>query len=71
MIHKDQTAFIPKWKLTLNIRSIIDILEYYETHLEKQMMLIFLQKAFDNVNWVFMLFQLKKIGAEGKIFTSN
>ena len=57
MIHKDQTGFIPKQKLTSYIRLIIDILEYYDTHPEKQMMLIFLakEKAFDNVAWEFML----------------
>ena len=67
MIHKDHTGFIPKRKLMSNIWSIIDIFEYYETHPEKQMMLIFLdaEKAFDDVNWEFMLLQLKKMGAEG------
>lgn len=35
----------------------MDILEYYEGHMEEQLALIFLdpQKAFDNVNWKFML----------------
>ena len=61
IIHKDQTGFILKRKLSSNIRTIIDILEYYEMHPEKQLMLIFLdaEKAFDNINWEFMLSQLE------------
>lgn len=40
---------------------IINILEYYKNHPGKLVVLIFLdaQKAFNNVNWQFMLEQLK------------
>ena len=70
IIHKDQTGFLSKRKLSSNIRTIIDILEYYEMHPEKQMMLIFLdaEKAFDNVNWEFMLSLLKRMGIQGTYF---
>uniref|UniRef100_A0A8D0KLK4 Reverse transcriptase domain-containing protein n=1 Tax=Salvator merianae TaxID=96440 RepID=A0A8D0KLK4_SALMN len=39
-----------------NIRSIIDVIEYLESHNEVQAALIFLdaEKAFDNLNWNFM-----------------
>lgn len=43
------------------MRIIIDILEYYEAHPQKQIALIFLdsQKAFDNVNWQFIIQQME------------
>uniref|UniRef100_A0A2D4JTU8 Reverse transcriptase domain-containing protein n=1 Tax=Micrurus paraensis TaxID=1970185 RepID=A0A2D4JTU8_9SAUR len=46
-----------------NMRINLNTLEYYEAHPEKQMALIFLdaQKAFDNVNWKFMLAQMEEM----------
>lgn len=40
-----------------NVRTIMNVLEYYELHIEKQMVLVFLdaEKAFDNVNWAILL----------------
>uniref|UniRef100_A0A2D4KI84 Reverse transcriptase domain-containing protein n=1 Tax=Micrurus paraensis TaxID=1970185 RepID=A0A2D4KI84_9SAUR len=63
-IHPDQNGFLPKRQIRDNIRIILDTLEYYEAHPEKQMALIFLdaQKAFDNVNWRCMLLQLIQMG---------
>uniref|UniRef100_A0A2D4I1F2 Reverse transcriptase domain-containing protein n=1 Tax=Micrurus lemniscatus lemniscatus TaxID=129467 RepID=A0A2D4I1F2_MICLE len=60
-IHSDQNGFLPKRQIKDNMRIISNTLEYYETHPEKQMVLIFLdaQKAFVNVNWQFVLAQLK------------
>lgn len=42
---------------------MLDILEYYLKHPEKKLGLIFLdaQKAFDNVNWNFILEQLESM----------
>uniref|UniRef100_A0A8C6XJK4 Reverse transcriptase domain-containing protein n=1 Tax=Naja naja TaxID=35670 RepID=A0A8C6XJK4_NAJNA len=63
-IHADQNGFLPKRQIKHNMRIILDTLEYYEVHPEKQMALMFLdaQKAFDNVSWHFMLLQLAQMG---------
>uniref|UniRef100_A0A8D0E7E3 ribonuclease H n=1 Tax=Salvator merianae TaxID=96440 RepID=A0A8D0E7E3_SALMN len=55
-IHQDQAGFLPKRQMKDNIRSIIDVIEYLESHNEVQAALIFLdaEKAFDNLNWNFM-----------------
>lgn len=60
-IHKDQNGFMPKRYIRDNIRTIINIIEYYEKYSDKPVALLFLdaQKAFDNVNWQFMREQLK------------
>uniref|UniRef100_A0A8C6VAE5 Reverse transcriptase domain-containing protein n=1 Tax=Naja naja TaxID=35670 RepID=A0A8C6VAE5_NAJNA len=62
--HVDQNGFLPKRQIKHNMRIILDTLEYYEAHPEKQMALMFLdaQKAFDNVSWRFMLLQLTQMG---------
>uniref|UniRef100_A0A8C6XSY2 Reverse transcriptase domain-containing protein n=1 Tax=Naja naja TaxID=35670 RepID=A0A8C6XSY2_NAJNA len=69
-IHVDQNGFLLKRQIKHNIRIILDTLEYYEAHPEKQTALMFLdaQKAFDNVSWHFMLLQLAQMGF-GKNFT--
>nr|BAM62877.1 L1-encoded reverse transcriptase-like protein [Protobothrops flavoviridis] len=60
-IHSDQNGFLPNRQTKRNIRTILDILEFYESHSDRQVALLFLdaQKAFDNVNWQFMIQQLK------------
>uniref|UniRef100_A0A2D4JWW4 Reverse transcriptase domain-containing protein n=1 Tax=Micrurus paraensis TaxID=1970185 RepID=A0A2D4JWW4_9SAUR len=62
-IHTDQNGFLPARQLKNNIRTVLDILEYYEVHPEKQSALVFLdaQKAFDKVNWEFMRQQVKEM----------
>ena len=49
---------------------ILNILEYYEVHLEKSMDMIFMdaEKAFDNLNWNFMIQQLEVMEMGGKIY---
>lgn len=46
-----------------NLRMIMNILKYYETHLERQLVLIFsdAEKAFDNVSWEFILEMLRSL----------
>uniref|UniRef100_A0A2D4NQI0 Reverse transcriptase domain-containing protein n=1 Tax=Micrurus surinamensis TaxID=129470 RepID=A0A2D4NQI0_MICSU len=62
-IHIDQNGFLPKRQIKDNMRINLNTLEYYEANPEKQMALIFLdvQKAFDNVNWKFMLAQMEEM----------
>lgn len=69
MIHQDQAGFLPKRQMKRNVRIIMDTLEYYERQMEKQLALIFLvaQKAFDNVNWQFMMALLEDIQT-GEVF---
>lgn len=61
IINHDQVGFLPKRYLRNNVRMIMDVLEYYETHSEKQLALIFLdaEKAFDNVIWNFLISQME------------
>ena len=51
---------------------ILNILEYYEEHLEKSMAMIFLdvEKVFDNLNWIFMIQQLKLMDMGERFITS-
>lgn len=66
-IHEDQLGFLPKRYIWNNIRTILNILEYYETHVEKELAIVcvHVEKAFDNVCWDFMLEHLKVlIGVE-------
>uniref|UniRef100_A0A2D4MIZ3 Reverse transcriptase domain-containing protein n=1 Tax=Micrurus spixii TaxID=129469 RepID=A0A2D4MIZ3_9SAUR len=41
-IHHDQNGFLAKRQLTNNMRIIMNVLEYYEAHPEKQLALAFL-----------------------------
>ncbi|KAF7237863.1 LINE-1 retrotransposable element ORF2 protein, partial [Varanus komodoensis] len=69
---KDQNGFLPKRQMKNYRSTILDILEYYETHMEKPMALLFLdaQKAFDNVNWQFMMQQMDQMEFGGKFMNA-
>uniref|UniRef100_A0A670ZAD8 Reverse transcriptase domain-containing protein n=1 Tax=Pseudonaja textilis TaxID=8673 RepID=A0A670ZAD8_PSETE len=56
-IHEDQNGFLPFRQIKNNLRTVIDVLEYYEAHPEKQFTLMFLdaEKAFDNLHWHFLI----------------
>uniref|UniRef100_A0A8C7E3S4 Reverse transcriptase domain-containing protein n=1 Tax=Naja naja TaxID=35670 RepID=A0A8C7E3S4_NAJNA len=60
IIHTDQNGFLPHRQIKTNTRIMIDILEYYETHTTRPVTLMFVdaQKAFDNLNWNFLIKQL-------------
>uniref|UniRef100_A0A2D4HF38 Reverse transcriptase domain-containing protein n=1 Tax=Micrurus lemniscatus lemniscatus TaxID=129467 RepID=A0A2D4HF38_MICLE len=53
IIHSDQNGFLPNRQMKTNTRLIMDVLECYEMHPSKPMVLMFLdaQNAFDNLNW--------------------
>ena len=63
LIHQDQSGFLPKRHMKNNIRIVLNSLEYYEAHPEKQMAMIFLdaEKAFDNLDWNFLLYTLETL----------
>lgn len=56
-IHQGQKEFVPKGYMRSNLRMVLNILEFYEAHPERQLAFIFLdaEKAFDNVSWEFLL----------------
>lgn len=62
-IKEEQPGFIPQRHLKDNIRTVLNVIEYYEKHTEKSVELVFLdaEKAFDNLNWKFMLLILEKM----------
>lgn len=58
-----RAGFLPKRQLRRNLRILINILELYENQKGKKLAIIFLdaQKAFDNINWNFMLNQIENM----------
>uniref|UniRef100_A0A803SLD7 Reverse transcriptase domain-containing protein n=1 Tax=Anolis carolinensis TaxID=28377 RepID=A0A803SLD7_ANOCA len=62
-IKEEQTGFLPNRLLKDNVRTVIDIVEYYETNNEKEMALLAVdaEKAFDNINWDFFKLLMREI----------
>uniref|UniRef100_R4GAV9 Reverse transcriptase domain-containing protein n=1 Tax=Anolis carolinensis TaxID=28377 RepID=R4GAV9_ANOCA len=62
-ISEDQTGFLPNRQIKDNIRILIDTIEYYEYHNEKQLALLFIdaEKAFDKINWNYLKLLLKEL----------
>lgn len=61
IIHINQSAYIKGRNIALNARLIVDIFDYYEENdLESILLFLDFQKAFDSVEWNFMLEVLKK-----------
>lgn len=61
IIHLDQNDCLPTRKIQNYFRTTLNVLEYYEKHSGKQLVLIFLdaEKAFYNVSWTFIKMQLE------------
>uniref|UniRef100_A0A670I4H7 Reverse transcriptase domain-containing protein n=1 Tax=Podarcis muralis TaxID=64176 RepID=A0A670I4H7_PODMU len=68
IIHRDQAGFLPGRQMKDNLRNIINIIEYLTERCDKQGLLLFVdaEKAFDNINWEFLLKQLDymEVGTE-------
>uniref|UniRef100_A0A803TMB0 Reverse transcriptase domain-containing protein n=1 Tax=Anolis carolinensis TaxID=28377 RepID=A0A803TMB0_ANOCA len=62
-IGPEQKGFLPGRNASENLRCIVDIIEYYECHHEKEMALLAVdaEKAFDNLNWMFFKLLLKEV----------
>ena len=62
IISEDQTGYVKKRFIGHNIRLVEDIIDYFESENEKGGLITFLdfQKAFDSLNWKFMIQVLKK-----------
>uniref|UniRef100_R4GCU0 Reverse transcriptase domain-containing protein n=1 Tax=Anolis carolinensis TaxID=28377 RepID=R4GCU0_ANOCA len=62
-IGPEQKGFLPGRNISENLRCIVDIIEYYECHHEKEVALLAIdaEKAFDNLNWTFFKLLLKEV----------
>uniref|UniRef100_A0A803TLV0 Reverse transcriptase domain-containing protein n=1 Tax=Anolis carolinensis TaxID=28377 RepID=A0A803TLV0_ANOCA len=62
-ISPDQKGFLPGRNMSENVRCIVDIIEYYEHHHEKEIALLAIdaEKAFDNLNWSFFKLLFKEL----------
>uniref|UniRef100_A0A803TF39 Reverse transcriptase domain-containing protein n=1 Tax=Anolis carolinensis TaxID=28377 RepID=A0A803TF39_ANOCA len=62
-VKEDQTGFLPDRHQKENVRTVIDLIEYYEINNQKEVMLLALdaEKAFDNVNWNFVKMLIKEM----------
>lgn len=73
IIHLDQNRFLPKRSLQSNLRTILNVLEYYEKHSDKQLALIFLdvEKAFDNISRTVRIYGIRSPYCTKFIFLSR
>uniref|UniRef100_A0A803T4B4 Reverse transcriptase domain-containing protein n=1 Tax=Anolis carolinensis TaxID=28377 RepID=A0A803T4B4_ANOCA len=62
-IGQEQTGFLPGRHIKDNIRTILNIIEYYDKNIQKEVGLLFIdaEKAFDRVNWNFIIEVLKEM----------
>lgn len=62
-IEEDRTGFLPSRQLRDNVRTIKNIIEYYDKNPDKEMALFFIdaEKAFDNLTWPFMFYITNKL----------
>uniref|UniRef100_A0A803SRX2 Reverse transcriptase domain-containing protein n=1 Tax=Anolis carolinensis TaxID=28377 RepID=A0A803SRX2_ANOCA len=62
-VKDDQNGFLPNRSIKDNMRVILDTLEFYETHHQRELALLSIdaEKAFDKVNWEFFKALFKEI----------
>uniref|UniRef100_R4G9D8 Reverse transcriptase domain-containing protein n=1 Tax=Anolis carolinensis TaxID=28377 RepID=R4G9D8_ANOCA len=62
-ISEEQAGFLPNRQIRDNIRTVINAIEYYEKHNEKQLALLFIdaEKAFDKINWDYLKLMMKEL----------
>uniref|UniRef100_A0A803TE18 Reverse transcriptase domain-containing protein n=1 Tax=Anolis carolinensis TaxID=28377 RepID=A0A803TE18_ANOCA len=62
-IGPEQKGFLPGRHMKENVRTIVDVIEFYETHHQKELTLLSInaEKAFDNLNWRFIKLLFKEI----------
>uniref|UniRef100_A0A803TCP9 Reverse transcriptase domain-containing protein n=1 Tax=Anolis carolinensis TaxID=28377 RepID=A0A803TCP9_ANOCA len=62
-IGPDQKGFLPGRNICENVRCMVDIIEYYDLHYEKEAALLAIdaEKAFDNLNWTFFKLLMREV----------
>jgi hypothetical protein len=68
IIHHDQVGFLPVMKGWFNIHKSINVIEHISRSKDKNHLIISIdaKKAFDNIQYHFMIKALRKLGIEGK-----
>uniref|UniRef100_A0A803TII6 Reverse transcriptase domain-containing protein n=1 Tax=Anolis carolinensis TaxID=28377 RepID=A0A803TII6_ANOCA len=62
-IKEDQAGFLPRRQIRDNVRIILNAIEYYDRNNQKECAFLALdaEKAFDNINWDFIIMLLKEL----------
>lgn len=71
-IGEEQTGFLPGRHLKNNRRTVINVIEFYDKHPGREMGLVFMdaEKAFDNLDWGFMIEMLIKMESGEKFINA-
>lgn len=72
-IKEVQTGFLPNRQIQDNLRTVLHAVQYYDKQPEKEVCFFFAdaEKAFDNLNWEFMLLLMGKNAVWGRIYKGN